>query len=117
VTVASTLLDDRYLLDEEIGVGGFCEVWRATDSVLARSPAGRAGCVASSPRRAIGARRAPVGTRLDTAERQRAVPSRARARWPGRWLPLYAAVVALGALICMVLLAVAGLAGLSVLVR
>jgi len=36
VTVASTLLDDRYLLDEEIGAGGFCEVWRATDSVLTR---------------------------------------------------------------------------------
>ncbi len=36
MTVASTLLDDRYLLDEEIGSGGFCEVWRATDSVLTR---------------------------------------------------------------------------------
>ena len=36
MTVASTLLDDRYLLDEEIGAGGFCEVWRATDSVLTR---------------------------------------------------------------------------------
>jgi serine/threonine-protein kinase len=36
MTVASMLLDDRYLLDEEIGAGGFCAVWRATDSVLTR---------------------------------------------------------------------------------
>jgi eukaryotic-like serine/threonine-protein kinase len=36
VTVAAILLDDRYSLDEEIGAGGFCAVWRATDTVLAR---------------------------------------------------------------------------------
>jgi hypothetical protein len=36
VTVASTLLDDRYSLEEEIGAGGYCEVWRATDTVLKR---------------------------------------------------------------------------------
>jgi eukaryotic-like serine/threonine-protein kinase len=36
VTVAATLLDGRYSLDEEIGAGGFCEVWRATDTVLTR---------------------------------------------------------------------------------
>jgi len=36
VTVAATLLDNRYLLDEEIGAGGSCAVWRATDCVLTR---------------------------------------------------------------------------------
>jgi eukaryotic-like serine/threonine-protein kinase len=36
VTVAATLLDNRYWLEEEIGAGGFCEVWRATDTVLRR---------------------------------------------------------------------------------
>jgi hypothetical protein len=36
VTVPATLLDSRYLLDEEIGAGGSCEVWRATDCVLTR---------------------------------------------------------------------------------
>jgi len=30
------LLDNRYLLDEEIGAGGSCAVWRATDCVLTR---------------------------------------------------------------------------------
>lgn len=33
---SSTLLDDRYLLTERIGVGGFSEVWRAQDRVLGR---------------------------------------------------------------------------------
>jgi serine/threonine protein kinase len=33
---AATLLGGRYQLDEPIGTGGYCEVWRATDSVLAR---------------------------------------------------------------------------------
>jgi eukaryotic-like serine/threonine-protein kinase len=36
VTVAGTILDGRYVLDEQIGAGGFCEVWRATDIVLTR---------------------------------------------------------------------------------
>jgi eukaryotic-like serine/threonine-protein kinase len=36
VIVAATLLDGRYSLDAEIGTGGFCEVWRATDTVLTR---------------------------------------------------------------------------------
>jgi eukaryotic-like serine/threonine-protein kinase len=36
VTVTATLLGDRYTLDERIGAGGYCEVWRATDTVLAR---------------------------------------------------------------------------------
>jgi eukaryotic-like serine/threonine-protein kinase len=33
---AATLLGGRYQLDEPIGAGGYCEVWRATDTVLAR---------------------------------------------------------------------------------
>jgi eukaryotic-like serine/threonine-protein kinase len=33
---SSTLLDDRYLLTERIGVGGFSEVWRAQDRALDR---------------------------------------------------------------------------------
>jgi eukaryotic-like serine/threonine-protein kinase len=33
---AATLLDDRYALDKPIGAGGYCEVWRATDTVLTR---------------------------------------------------------------------------------
>jgi eukaryotic-like serine/threonine-protein kinase len=36
VTAAATLLDDRYLLEEQIAAGGFCEVWRAADTVLMR---------------------------------------------------------------------------------
>jgi eukaryotic-like serine/threonine-protein kinase len=34
--LAENLLADRYRLDEPIGAGGFSEVWRATDTVLAR---------------------------------------------------------------------------------
>jgi len=33
---AATLLAGRYVLDEPIGAGGYCEVWRATDTVLTR---------------------------------------------------------------------------------
>src|SRR5579859_127442 len=33
---ASTLLAGRYVLEERIGAGGYCEVWRATDTVLSR---------------------------------------------------------------------------------
>ena len=36
MTGTTTLLDGRYSLDEEIGAGGFCTVWRGTDTVLAR---------------------------------------------------------------------------------
>jgi eukaryotic-like serine/threonine-protein kinase len=36
MTVAATLLGDRYTLDKRIGAGGYCEVWRATDTVLTR---------------------------------------------------------------------------------
>ncbi len=36
MTVAATLLGGRYCLDEQIGVGAFSEVWRATDNVLMR---------------------------------------------------------------------------------
>ena len=36
MALAATLLGDRYQLDEPIGTGGYCEVWRATDTVLAR---------------------------------------------------------------------------------
>src|SRR5579862_1719464 len=32
----ATLLAGRYVLDEPIGAGGYCEVWRATDTVLTR---------------------------------------------------------------------------------
>jgi eukaryotic-like serine/threonine-protein kinase len=33
---AATLLAGRYVLEEPIGAGGYCEVWRATDTVLTR---------------------------------------------------------------------------------
>lgn len=33
---SGTLLNDRYQLDERIGVGGMGEVWRATDTLLSR---------------------------------------------------------------------------------
>jgi eukaryotic-like serine/threonine-protein kinase len=36
MTMAATLLGGRYLLDEQIGAGAFSEVWRASDTVLAR---------------------------------------------------------------------------------
>jgi len=36
MALAATLLDGRYVLDEPIGAGGYCEVWRATDTVLTR---------------------------------------------------------------------------------
>jgi eukaryotic-like serine/threonine-protein kinase len=35
----ATLLAGRYVLDEPIGAGGYCEVWRATDAVLTRQVA------------------------------------------------------------------------------
>jgi serine/threonine protein kinase len=35
----ATLLAGRYVLDEPIGAGGYCEVWRATDTVLTRQVA------------------------------------------------------------------------------
>jgi serine/threonine-protein kinase len=39
MVLAATLLAGRYVLDEPIGAGGYCEVWRATDTVLARQVA------------------------------------------------------------------------------
>ncbi len=36
MTPAATLLGGRYQLEEPIGTGGYCEVWRAIDTVLAR---------------------------------------------------------------------------------
>jgi hypothetical protein len=36
VALSATLLGGRYELNEPIGAGGFSEVWRATDTVLAR---------------------------------------------------------------------------------
>lgn len=36
MTVTAMLLDSRYSLDEEIGAGGFCEVWRGADTILRR---------------------------------------------------------------------------------
>ena len=36
---AATLLAGRYVLDEPIGAGGYCQVWRATDTVLTRQVA------------------------------------------------------------------------------
>jgi len=36
MALAGTVLGDRYELAEQIGNGGYCEVWRATDTVLSR---------------------------------------------------------------------------------
>jgi serine/threonine protein kinase len=36
---AATLLAGRYVLDEPVGAGEYCEVWRATDTVLTRQVA------------------------------------------------------------------------------
>jgi eukaryotic-like serine/threonine-protein kinase len=36
MTPAATLLGGRYQMEEPIGTGGYCEVWRAADTVLAR---------------------------------------------------------------------------------
>jgi eukaryotic-like serine/threonine-protein kinase len=36
MSLAPMFLADRYVLDEPIGAGGYCEVWRATDTVLTR---------------------------------------------------------------------------------
>jgi hypothetical protein len=33
---AATLLAGRYQLDDPIGTGGYCQVWRATDTILSR---------------------------------------------------------------------------------
>jgi eukaryotic-like serine/threonine-protein kinase len=39
MTLAGTVLSGRYVLDEQIGNGGYGEVWRATDTVLSRAVA------------------------------------------------------------------------------
>ena len=36
MALAAMILSGRYTLDEPIGAGGYCEVWRATDTVLTR---------------------------------------------------------------------------------
>jgi eukaryotic-like serine/threonine-protein kinase len=36
MALAGTVLGGRYELDEQIGNGGYCEVWRATDTVFSR---------------------------------------------------------------------------------
>jgi eukaryotic-like serine/threonine-protein kinase len=46
MATAGTLLDERYLLDDQIGAGGFSEVWRATDTVLMRPVAVKLLCAA-----------------------------------------------------------------------
>jgi serine/threonine protein kinase len=39
MATATVLLAGRYQLDEPIGTGGYCQVWRATDTVLTRAVA------------------------------------------------------------------------------
>jgi eukaryotic-like serine/threonine-protein kinase len=39
MTLAGAVLSGRYVLDEQIGNGGYGEVWRATDTVLSRAVA------------------------------------------------------------------------------
>jgi serine/threonine protein kinase len=36
MALAGTVVGGRYELDEQVGNGGYCEVWRATDTVLSR---------------------------------------------------------------------------------
>ena len=36
MALAGTVLGGRYELDEQVGNGGYCEVWRATDTILSR---------------------------------------------------------------------------------
>ena len=36
MALAGAVLGSRYVLDQQIGTGGYSEVWRATDTVLSR---------------------------------------------------------------------------------